>query len=282
MTQITAQLVKELRERTGVGMAKCKDALQEACGDIELAIANLRKAGIASAVKKEGRSTNEGCIKFSENEKQLILIEINAETDFVVKNEGFQNFAQNLADEVCQTSPANVADLSAQKYSKDQNLTIDEYRATIMQSLGENIQIRKIELFPKKSDCSLAVYSHLGGKLVTLVEIAGASGEESMAKDIAMHIAAESPEYLSQDEVPERVIAHEREIAAAQIKGKPENIIEKILAGKLRAYFDQVCLLNQHFIKDSDLTIAQLVEKRGKEIGKPLKLTQFLRWRVGE
>jgi len=282
MTQITAQLVKELRERTGVGMAKCKDALQEASGDIELAIANLRKAGIASAVKKEGRSTNEGCIKFSENEKQLILIEINAETDFVVKNEGFQNFAQNLADEACRTSPANIADFSAQKYSKDQNLTIDEYRATIMQSLGENIQIRRIELFPKKNDFSLAVYSHLGGKLVTLVEIAGANGEESMAKDIAMHIAAESPEYLSQDEVPERVIAHEREIAAAQIKGKPENIIEKILAGKLRAYFDQVCLLNQHFIKDSDLTIAQLVEKRGKEIGKPLKLTQFLRWRVGE
>lgn len=282
MAQISPQMVKELRDRTGIGMGKCKEALQEAGGDIDLAIANLRKAGMASAVKKEGRETNEGIIKSAENSTAIALVEVNAETDFVVKNENFQAFAQNVAEEICHTSPSNVEDFSKQSYSKDAKLTIDEYRATIVQTLGENIQIKRMEIFPKKKDASIAVYSHGGGKLVTLVEILGSSNEQSLAKDIAMHVAAEAPEYLSQNEVPERVIAHEKEIARAQIKNKPENIIEKILTGKLKSYFDQVCLLNQHFVKDTTLTIAELVEKRGKEIGKSLKVSQFLRWRVGE
>ena len=237
---------------------------------------------MASAVKKEGRETKEGIVKIGETNDKLALIEVNAETDFVVKNDNFQAFAQNLAEEVCRTSPANAADFLTQEYSKDSKLTIDAYRATIVQSLGENIQVKRLELFAKKPNCSLAVYSHGGGKLVTLVEISGSSDEVALAKEIAMHVAAESPEYLSSEEVPERVIEHEKEIAKAQIKDKPANIIEKILEGKLRAYFDQVCLVNQRFVKDPDLSIAQLVEKRGKEIGKPLKVSYFLRWRVGE
>lgn len=282
MAQVTAQLVKELRERTGVGMAKCKEALDAAAGDIDLAIENLRKAGMASAVKKEGRETKEGVIKIAENEERIVLVEVNAETDFVVKNENFQKFSQNLAEEVCRTSPVNVADLVVQKYSQDPKLTIDEYRATLVQSLGENIQIKRLEIFPKKPNASIAVYSHGTGKLVTLVEIAGSSDEGELAKDIAMHVAAESPEYLSHEEIPQRVIEHEKEIARAQIQGKPANIVEKILEGKLRAYFDQVCLVNQHFIKDTEITISELVAKRGKEIGKTLKISYFLRWRVGE
>ncbi len=282
MTEITAQMVKTLRERTGIGMGKCKEALQESGGDIELAIENLRKAGIASAVKKEGREANEGVICTAENGNYIALVEVNAETDFVAKNERFQTFATNLAEEVCNTQPANVADFLAQNYSKDSNLTIDQYRATLVQELGENIQVRRVELFPKKGDASLALYSHMGGKLVTLVEISGSSEEEELAKDIAMHVAAEAPEYLSSNEVPERVIEHEKEIARAQMKDKPANIIEKILVGKLNAYFDQVCLLNQKFVKDPDLTIKALVEKRGKESGKPLTVSQFLRWKVGE
>ncbi len=282
MAQVTPQMVKELRDRTGIGMGKCKEALDEANGDIELAIENLRKAGMASAVKKEGRETKEGVIKTAEKEGRLALIEINAETDFVVKNEKFQKFAHDLADEVCSSQPANVADLLQQKFSKDPAHTVDEFRASIIQSLGENIQVKRLELFTKKPDTSLAVYTHGGGKLVTVVEISGSDKEEDLAKDIAMHVAAEAPEYLSQDEVPERVIAHEKEIASAQIKGKPANIIEKILEGKLKAYFDQVCLINQHFVKDPDITIAELVAKRGKEIGKSLKVSYFLRWKVGE
>jgi elongation factor Ts len=282
MAQVTPQLVKELRDRTGIGMGKCKEALEAAGGDIDLAIANLRKAGMASAVTKEGRATKEGTIKTAEDKNKLALIEINAETDFVVKNEHFQKFAQNLAEEVCNTAPANVADFLKQKYSKDPKHTIDEYRASLVQSLGENIQIKRLELFTKKPNSSLAVYSHGGGKLVTLVEITGSAQEEELAKDIAMHVAAEAPEYLSHEEIPERVIAHEKEIARAQIQNKPPAIVEKILEGKMRAYYDQVCLINQHFVKDSQVTILELIGKRGKEIGKTLKVSYFLRWRVGE
>lgn len=282
MTQITAAMVKELRERTGVGMGKCKEALVESGGDIEQAIAVLRKAGMASAVKKEGRETKEGMIAIKETPHAIALVEVNAETDFVVKNERFKEFAEAVAEEVCTSMPANLEDLMNQKSSSDPNMTIDDMRKLIVQSLGENIQIKRLELFPRKKDASLAVYSHMGGKLVTLVEITGSDSEEALARDIAMHIAAEAPEYISSDEVPERVIEHEKEIARAQIKNKPENIIEKILEGKLKAYFDQVCLLGQPFVKDTNLTIAQLVEQRGKEVQKPLTVTQFLRWRVGE
>lgn len=282
MAQVTPQLVKELRDRTGIGMGKCKEALEEAGGNIDLAIENLRKAGMASAVKKEGRETKEGTIKSTENGQHIALIEINAETDFVVKNENFQKFAQDLADEVCQTTPANAADFLKQKFSKDPKHSIDEYRASIVQSLGENIQIKRLELFKKKPDASLALYSHQGGKLVTLVQITGSAEEGNLAKEIAMHVAADAPEYLTQDEIPERIIAHEKEIAKAQIKNKPANIVDKIVEGKLRAYYDQVCLVNQHFIKNPDITIAALVENRAKETGKALKITYFLRWKVGE
>lgn len=282
MAQVTPQLVKELRDRTGIGMAKCKEALDAAGGSIDLAIENLRKAGMATAVKKEGRETKEGTIKTAEGQGKVALIEVNAETDFVVKNENFQKFAQNLADEVCATSPANAADFLKQQYSKDSKHTIDEYRASMIQSLGENIQIKRLELFAKKPNCSLAVYTHGGGKLVTLVEITGSDQESELAKDIAMHVAAEAPEYLTHEEIPERVIEHEKEIARAQIQNKPANIVEKILEGKLKAYYDQVCLINQHFVKNSDITIAELVAKRSKDLGKALKISYFLRWRVGE
>ncbi len=281
MTDITPQMVKELRDRTGIGIGKCKEALTEAKGDIELAISNLRKAGMATAVKKEGRETNEGTIATNETATNIALAEVNAETDFVVKNEAFQKFVLSLVEEISSTSPSSVEEFLKQPYSQDKGLTIDEYRATLVQSLGENILVRRIELFPKKRECSLALYSHAGGKIVTLVEIQGSESEQELAREIAMHIAAESPEYLSANEVPERVVEHEREIAKAQVKNKPENIIDKIIEGKLRAYFDQACLLNQKFVKNPDLTIAALVEKRSKEVGKTLSVSQFLRWRVG-
>lgn len=281
MPEISAQLIKDLRERTGIGMGKCKEALQEAHGDIELAIANLRKAGMASAVKKEGRETNEGMIATFESDKHIALVEVNAETDFVVRNEKFQHFALEMAKEVATTCPLTVKDFLSQKYSKDSHLTIDELRASLVQSLGENIQIRRLELFPKKKETSVAVYAH-GAKLVTLVEIAGSDHMQDLAKDIAMQVAAEAPEYRSPKEVPEKILVQEKEIARAQIKNKPDHIIEKIIEGKLKAFFDQVCLINQKFIKNTDLTIEQLVEKRGQEAGKKLTVSQFLRWNVGQ
>jgi elongation factor Ts len=281
MTEISATLVKELRERTGVGMGKCKEALVEARGDIELAIANLRKAGIASAVKKESRETNEGTVVTAENATHLVMVEVNAETDFVVKNEKFQAFAKDVAETILNHKIENLDTLLQHKYAKDPKLSMDELRALTMQSLGENIQIKRMLLIQKKPEQSWAFYSHAGGKLVTAVEIDGSSSVQDLAKDMAMHVAAESPDYVSEDAIPAHVIEHEKEIARAQIKNKPDAIVDKIMAGKLKDFYAQVCLIHQPFVKDPKMTIAQLLEEHGKRIGKKLTLKQFLRWRVG-
>jgi elongation factor Ts len=281
-TVVTATMIKELRDRTGVGMGKCKEALEEAKGDMELAISNLRKAGVASAVKKEGRTTNEGMIASAENGKAIAIVEVNAETDFVVKNDRFQEFLKNVTEEVAATQPASLEAFLAQKYSKDSSLTIDQYRALMIQTIGENIQIRRLKVLPKSSSKSIGVYNHLGGKIVTMVEISGSPAQEALAKEIAMHVAAASPEYLTPEKVPANIIEQEKDIARSQIKGKPENIVEKILEGKLNAYYDQACLVRQKFIKDDTLSIADLVAKRAKEAGQTLAVTDFLRWNVGQ
>ena|ERR1700722_10194791 len=281
MSEISAKTVKELRDRTGVGMAKCKEALVLANGDIEEAISILRKAGMAQAVKKEGRETKEGVIKSAQNTHSIALVEVNAETDFVVKSSKFQEFADELAEEICKTRPLSVEEFLVQKYSGDQKITIDEFRAIMVQSLGEHLKISRLELFPIKENFSIGVYSHAGGKLVTLVEIEGDGSQQELAREIAMHIAAESPEYLTPEEVPQRVKDHEKEIARAQVANKPAQVIDKILEGKLKAYFQQVCLLLQPYVKDSSITVDQFVKNRSKEIGKNLKITQFLRWNVG-
>jgi elongation factor Ts len=280
--QITPAQIKELRDRTGVGMGKCKEALEEAKGDMELAIANLRKAGIAQAVKKEGRTTNEGTIGIEENGKVIAIAEVNAETDFVVKNDKFQQFLKDILKEIATTNPASLEKFLSQKYSKDQHLTIDEYRATIVQTIGENIQIRRLFTIAKGNDKSFGLYSHMGGKIVTLVEISGSASEEALAKDIAMHIAAAAPEFLAPENVPANILENEKEIAKSQIKGKPENIVEKIVDGKINAYYDQACLIRQKYIKNDHMTITDLVNERAKQAGKPLKITSFIRWSVGQ
>lgn len=279
--QITASMIKELRERTGVGMGKCKEALEESKGDLELAISNLRKAGMASAVKKEGRVANEGVIAVAENGDRIAFVEVNAETDFVVKNDRFQEFAKDVAEQVARTNPASLELFLNQTSAKDPSLTVDQFRATIVQAIGENVQIKRLLVIPKVDNKSIGFYSHLGGKIATLVEITGANGEESLAKDIAMHVAAAAPEYLNSEAVPESIIAHEKDIAASQMQGKPANMIENILKGKMKAYFDQVCLTNQKFIKDDSVTIEELVNKHGKQNGKQLSVTHFVRWNVG-
>jgi elongation factor Ts len=281
-TQITPAMIKELRERTGIGMGKCKEALEEAKGDMELAISNLRKAGMATAVKKEGRTTNEGMIGIAESGNTIAIVEINAETDFVVKNDQFKAFLHNIAKEIAATNPASLDAFLRQKYSKDASLTIDQYRATVVQMIGENIQIRRLMTFSRTPNHSLGIYSHLGGKIVTFVEIAGVGSEEGLAKDIAMHVAAAAPEYLSPEKVPVEIIDHEKEIAKSQIKGKPENIVGKIVEGKINAFYDSACLIRQKYIRDDHLSISDLIDKRGKEIGKSLSVARFLRWVVGQ
>lgn len=281
MADIPAAMVKELRDRTGVGMSKCKEALEASGGDMELAIANLRKAGMATAVKKEGRTANEGLIAIATNGSTVALIEVNAETDFVVKNARFQEFAHQLAEDAAKTVPASLEAFKAQKFSKDPGHTIEECRANLVQVIGENIQIRRLHFFKKDPQKSLGLYSHLGGKLVTAVELEG-PGEEALAKDIAMHVAAAAPEYLSEKEIPAAILENEKDIARNQVKDKPANVVEKIIESKVNAFYDAACLKRQKFIKNDSLTIEGLVAHRAKEIQKPLAVIGFLRWVVGQ
>jgi elongation factor Ts len=282
MSQVTAEMVKKLRDRTGVSMGKCKEALDQTQGDMEKAIDYLRKAGVASAVKKEGRETNEGMIASAESDKAIALIEINAETDFVVQNEKFKTFAHDIAKEAAETMPSSLDAFLKQSLRKDKTVTVDELRALVIQSLGENIKIRRMTIFPKSPTLSIGVYSHMAGKIVTLVEMEGGAGHEMLAREIAMHTAAESPDYLKPEEVPAAVLAREEEIARSQVKDKPPQIVDKIVAGKIQAFYDQACLLYQKFVKDNTVTIAALVEKEAKRLGKPLVIRRFIRWRVGE
>lgn len=282
MAEITSDLIKTLRERTGVGIGKCKEALEQTGGDLEEAISFLRKSGIASAVKKEGRAANEGKIGFEETKDLVAIVEIKAETDFVANNQKFGEFLSNISKEVAKTKPKSLESFLSQKYSQDSSLTIDEYRATVVQMIGENIQIGRLTVLQKGGDKSIGIYSHMGGKIVCAVEIGGSNQVEDLARDISMHIAAAAPEYLDPKQVPAAIQEHEKEIARSQIKNKPANIIDKIVEGKLNSFYDAVCLLRQHYIKDDKVRIADLVENKAKQIGKPLHVTSFLRWAIGQ
>ncbi len=279
---ISPALVKELRERTGVGMAKCKEALEQAKGNMEDAIDLLRKQGMASAVKKEGRETKEGTIIVHETDDVVAIVEVNAETDFVAKNEKFVEFAKNISREVAQTKPQSLDAFMKQSYSGDKSITIDQYRSLIIQTIGENIQIRRLTLLKKEPSTSFGIYSHMNGKILTVTAI-NAAGEEALARDIAMHVAAASPEYLNPENVPQDIVQKEREIAQEQLKGKPAHIMDKILDGKVSAYYDMTCLTRQKYIRDDSLSVAEFVKKQGQTRGKAdLQVTYFLRWMVGQ
>ncbi len=282
MKEITADMIKGLRERTGVAMGKCKEALVLAEGDMEKAIDILRKAGMAAAGKKEGRETKEGMILAAEDKKHLVLAEANAETDFVVQNDRFKHFLHDCVKQALEGGARTLNDLLQEPYYKDKSITIDQYRNLVIQALGENIQLRRLEMISKHPDSSYGIYSHMGGKLVVLVEIAGSPDQDGIAKEIAMHVAAESPEYLSSKEIPPEVIQREEEIARSQIQGKPAEIVEKIIAGKIKAYADQFCLVGQKYIKDSSVTVQQFLDICGKKIGKNLSIKCFWRWKVGQ
>lgn len=279
MSKVTAEMVKELRERTGVGMSKCKEALDQANGDMEAAIDILRKSGMASAVKKEGRETKEGIIGSAESPNAVALVEVNAETDFVTQNERFKQFVKDVSLEVATSKPANLE--AFLKHSMAGKMSVDECRSELVQSLGENIQVKRFVLFNKSADVSYGLYSHMGGKIAVIVELTGGNGNEALARDIAMHVAAEAPEFLSPEEIPAEVRAREADIAKSQVQGKPEAMIEKIVEGKLKAFSDQVCLLGQKYIKDNSLSIAQLLEKESKRLGKTIAIRSFVRWKIG-
>ncbi len=274
---ISAGMVKELRERTGSGMMECKRALVEANGDMELAIENMRKSGLAKADKKSGRIAAEGIIgvKVSDDGRAVAIVDINCETDFVAKADDFVSFVNNVT----------VALLNADNIESEEQLlampleggvTVDEMRRGLISTLGENITVRRFERF-KTAEGGTACYLH-GSKIGVIVELATPDNE--LGKDIAMHIAASKPLCVSADQVSDDTIAKEKEIFLAQqedkINGKPADIVEKMIAGRVGKFLAEVTLLGQPFIKDDKMTIAQLVASKGNNA------LRFTRFEVGE
>jgi len=272
-------MIKELRERTSVGMGKCKQALEKADGDVEKAIELLRKEGLSSAAKKEGRETKEGMICFAENDEAIAIVDIRAETDFVTQNDLFKDFAKQMADEALKTCPKDAAAFLEQKSQAEPEHTINEVRAHMVQRIGENIQIERVKVIKKDKGHSYGVYSHMGGQILCMAEISGSDKVSDLARNIAMHIAAEAPEYLDHSEVPEEIVKKEEEIAKSQVPGnKPPEIAKNIVTGKVRAALDQISLLKQKYVKDPSTTVEKFVAAEGKTMGSDLKVVSFMRW----
>ena len=272
---ITATMVKALRERTGAGMMECKKALTEAQGDIETAIENMRKSGQAKAAKKAGRIAADGLIvqAISDDQKRGVLIEVNCETDFVAKDANFTSFANTITQRALQTGITDVAQLMALPLHDGEDTTVEETRQALVAKLGENLQVRRIVQHHARG--SLAGYQH-GVRIGVLVDYSGS--EETLGKDLAMHIAASNPLCITEDQVPPTVMDKERDIAAAQAQksGKPANIVDKMVAGRLRKYLAEITLLGQAFIKDQTITMAQLLQHQRANVH------DFTRFEVGE
>jgi elongation factor Ts len=254
---VTAAQVKELRERTGAGMMECKKALVETGGDMDGAIEQLRKAGLAQADKKASRVAAEGriALALSADGGKAAMVEVNCETDFVAKDDSFNAFANAVAAKVLEQSPADVEALSGTRIGGD---TVEQARQALVAKIGENIQVRRF--VQRASQGPLGAYVH-GGKIGVLVEIAG--GDEELAKDLAMHVAALNPQFVSEADVPAEIVAKEKEILLAQAEssGKPAEIIEKMVSGRLRKQLAEITLLGQPFVKDSDITVAKLLDQ---------------------
>ena len=273
--QITASMVKELRERTGSGMMECKKALQETDGDIDVAIENMRKSGLAKADKKSGRIAAEGrvVIAISDDKKSAAVVEVNCETDFVSGGDDFLGFVTAIANTALANKPADVAALSALTLEGSSE-TIEEARKNKIAKIGENVQLRRFELL-ETQDGAFGSYLH-GTRMGVLVEMV--SGNDDLLKDVAMHIAATNPLCVSEAEVPAETLEKEKDILRAQAleSGKPADIVEKMLTGRIRKYLAEITLLGQSFVKDPDKTVETLLSDAGATVNR------FVRYEVGE
>ncbi|GLC87371.1 translation elongation factor Ts [Lysinibacillus piscis] len=274
MANITAQLVKELREKTGAGMMDCKKALVETEGNLEAAIDFLREKGLAAAGKKADRIAAEGTTYILEQGNEAILLEVNAETDFVAKNDKFQVLVSSLAEQLLTAKPASVE--AALELEKD-GVKIADQISQATATIGEKISLRRFEIKTKTDADAFGSYLHMGGRIGVLVVLEG-STDAAAAKDIAMHIAAINPTYVSRDEVSADEVERERKVLTEQAlnEGKPENIVAKMVEGRLGKYFEDVCLLDQTFVKNSDQKVRDFVKSTGGNV------TGFTRYAVGE
>ena len=274
MAQITASLVKELRERTGAGMMDCKKALTQTDGDIEAAIDYLRENGIAKAAKKADRIAAEGLSYIEVKGNKAVILEINSETDFVAKNEKFVALVKNVAEAILAAEPATLEEaLQVEAQGGTVEAVINEGIATI----GEKLSLRRFEVVTKSDADAFGAYSHMGGRIGVLTLIEGSTDEEA-AKDVAMHIAALAPKYLDESEVPADVLEHEKKVLTEQAlnEGKPANIVEKMIVGRINKFLEEITVVKQKFVKDDSFTVEKFVASKGG------KLAKFVRYEVGE
>ena len=268
--EITASLVKELRERTGAGMMDCKAALSDARGDIEIAIEVMRKSGAAKAAKKAGRIAAEGIISIKLNENDIVILEVNCETDFVTKDESFLSFVDSVIQAI---SNNNVSDVDELLKLNSGNQTIEEANQQLIAKIGEKITIRRFQKASIKNQTG--TYLH-GIRIGVIVEIEG--GSEELAKDIAMHIAASRPLFINEDQISQEILDKEKEIytAQAQESGKPADIVEKMVEGRLNKFIKEITLLGQPFVKDPEKSIEKILKSSNA------KVLSFIRYEVGE
>ena len=289
----TASMVKELREMTGAGMMDCKKALSATDGDFDKAIEFLREKGLATAEKKAGRIAAEGLVAttIKDGDKVAAIVEVNAETDFVAKNEVFQTFVKEVVEQAADTDAADIDAFKAEKWALDTSMTVDEKLAAMIAKIGENMNIRRFEKIVSE-DGIVVSYIHAAGKIGVLVEAKTESDDERVKealKNVAMQVAALNPKYVSTDDVPEEYKEHEKEILIAQAKNdpknanKPENIIEKMITGRLAKELKEICLLEQEYVKaENKETVAKYLEMVSKEVGTPVELKRFVRFETGE
>lgn len=308
MAEINAGLVKKLRDKTGAGMMECKRALQEADGDMEKAEVILRKRGLAGAVKKEGRSTKQGLVAshIASNAKSGVLLEVNCESDFVARTEDFQTLAADVAAHIAETRPKTVrlediteqerANFKAhealyeQKFTKDQNTTIAELVKSKIAKLGENINISRFVVYDVNGTGVVGSYVHTGSQIGVLLEVrapdrAIANQEfKPLLRDVAMQVAAANPQFVSRDQVDAGVLNKEREIQRdrARNEGKPEKMLDKIVEGRLSKFYEEVCLLDQPFIRENTISVAELLKTASAKLGGDISVARFVRYKVGD
>ncbi len=272
---VTAALVKELREKTGAGMMDCKKVLTETDGDLEKATELLRERGIAKAAKKSGRIAAEGVVEayVSKDGKVGAVVEVNSETDFVAKNEEFKQFVMDVAKQIVKNNPKSVEDLLAEPSISVEGKTVNEVLIDKIAKIGENMTVRRFARF-ETTNGLIEKYIHGDGKIAVLVNME--NGNKELAKDICMQIAAARPEYVSREQVPAERLEKEKEILKAQTmnEGKPEAIAEKIVMGRINKFYEEVCLVDQEFVKDSSMKVSQVL--------KDAKVVEFARFEKGE
>ncbi|MBI6875008.1 translation elongation factor Ts [Clostridium aciditolerans] len=285
---ITAQMVKELRERTGAGMMDCKKALNEVNGDTEKAIELLREKGLAAAAKKAGRVAAEGLVKtyISENGKVASIVEVNCETDFVSANEAFVELADNAAKQAANSNAKTVEELVEEKYIADENITVKDAVTALIAKLGENMAVRRFEKLVVENG-TIESYIHGGGRIGVLVKVECEKESpvlKEVAKDVAMQVAATNPLFLNRDAVDNESLEKEKEIYRVQAlnEGKPEKIVDKMVVGRVQKYYKENCLVEQVWVRNPDLTIEKYLQEKSKEVGAPITIAAYARFEKGE